>query len=77
MMNIIIAGLKSQLCNPGFQEGREGLLLGDLQLYNGAHKCMIWNAFAKRGVGFGAEIVVGEIVFQVNESFTVPNECRV
>ena len=77
MMNIIIAGLKSQLCNPGFADARDGMLMGDEQMYGGKHKCLIWTAFAKRGVGVGAGASVGMIVFLVTESFKVPPECLI
>ena len=75
MMNIIIAGVKCQICNPGFEEARDALILADLQLYNGEHKCLIWQSFANRGVGVNSSITVGSIVFAVQDSNSIPPEC--
>ena len=52
---LVIEGMKLQPCSPGFVDGRDAILLADENLYGGTHKCLIWTAFAKRGLGFSAD----------------------
>ncbi len=51
---LVLEGMKLQNCSPGFIDSRNGVLAADRNLYNGAHACTIWTAFAKRGMGFGS-----------------------
>ncbi len=51
---LVLEGMKLQNCSPGFVDSRNGILAADRNLYNGAHACTIWTAFAKRGLGFGS-----------------------
>ena len=53
-MMLVTEGLKMQPCSPGFVDGRDAILAADIALYGGANQCIIWNAFAKRGLGFSA-----------------------
>lgn len=53
-MNLMITGLKLQPCCPGYLDARNAILAADSILYNNRHKCAIWNAFARRGMGFSA-----------------------
>jgi len=53
-LNLVMLGLKLQPCSPGFLDSRDAILAADDILYNGKHKCTIWAAFAKRGMGFSA-----------------------
>lgn len=53
-LNLVIEGLKLQPCSPGFLDGRDAILKADSILYGYAHKCAIWNAFARRGMGKSA-----------------------
>ncbi len=54
-LQLVMEGLKLQPCNPGFVDGRDAILLADEILYDGRHKCQIWHAFAKRGLGLDAQ----------------------
>jgi extracellular elastinolytic metalloproteinase len=54
-MNLVIEGLKLTACSPGFVDGRDGILAADQVLYGGANKCLIWEVFARRGLGFSAD----------------------
>ncbi|WP_442265658.1 M36 family metallopeptidase [Tenacibaculum sp. ZS6-P6] len=54
-MALVIEGLKNTAANPGFVSGRDGILQADQDLYGGQYKCLIWKAFAERGVGEGAD----------------------
>ncbi len=53
-MQLVIDGMKIQPCNPGFVDGRDAILQADQVNYNGANQCIIWEAFAGRGLGFSA-----------------------
>ncbi len=52
---LVTEGLKLQPCNPGFVDGRDAILAADVALYGGANQCLIWEAFAKRGLGASAD----------------------
>ncbi|KAJ3307427.1 hypothetical protein HDV03_000075 [Kappamyces sp. JEL0829] len=47
---LVIGGLALQPCNPTFLSARDAILKADTNYYNGANKCLIWKAFAKRGM---------------------------
>jgi hypothetical protein len=86
-LQLVMDGMKLQPCLPGFVDGRDAILQADTLLYGGEYSDEIWRAFAKRGLGFGAD--QGEItsvtdgtessdlppgVFPVaNEATTLPN----
>lgn len=53
-LNLVTTGLKLQPCSPTFVEQRDAILAADQLLYGGANQCLIWEAFAKRGLGFSA-----------------------
>jgi hypothetical protein len=53
-MKLVIQGCKMQPCNPGFVDGRNAILEADTLLYGGQYSCLIWEAFAKRGLGLSA-----------------------
>ncbi len=54
-LQLVIDALKLQNCGPGFVDGRDAILLADELRYNGQFRCAIWNAFARRGLGYGAD----------------------
>lgn len=51
---LITEGMKLQPCSPGFVDGRDAIIAADQALYAGANYCLIWEAFARRGLGFSA-----------------------
>ena len=53
-LQLVMTGLKLQPCSPGFLDGRDAILKADSLLYGNRHKCAIWNAFARRGMGKSA-----------------------
>ncbi len=53
-LRLVMEGEKLQPCSPGFLDSRDAILAADSILYNGRHKCTIWNAFARRGMGISA-----------------------
>jgi len=70
-MQNVIDGMKIQPCSPNFVDARDAILMADSANYNGVHQCIIWRAFARRGLGaFAAHTGSAE------ESFCVPENCR-
>jgi extracellular elastinolytic metalloproteinase len=53
-LKLVVEGLRLQACPPGFLDSRNAILTADANLYGGAHYCAIWNAFARRGMGWSA-----------------------
>jgi|TARA_R100000479_G_scaffold51000_3_gene24138 extracellular elastinolytic metalloproteinase len=51
---LVTEGMKLQPCSPGFVDGRDAIIAADQAIYGGANECLIWEAFAKRGLGFSA-----------------------
>ena len=76
VLQVVMDGLKLQGCQPGFIEGRNAILAAELASETaGADKCMIWNVFAKRGLGVNASAgSKTNINDQVGDD-TVPAEC--
>ena len=72
---LVTDGMKLQPCNPGFVDGRDGILNADLALTGGANECTIWRAFARRGVGVGASQGSAFVVGDEVESFALPVDC--
>ena len=54
-MQLVIDGLKLQPCNANFTEMRDAIILADEYLYGGVNECMIWETFARRGLGYSAD----------------------
>ncbi|NNM23527.1 MAG: hypothetical protein HKO54_08225, partial [Flavobacteriaceae bacterium] len=53
-LQLVTEGLKLQPTSPGFVDGRDAILAADLALFGGVNECLIWTAFANRGLGFSA-----------------------
>ncbi|PWN66885.1 metalloprotease [Chryseobacterium phosphatilyticum] len=75
-LQIVMNGLKLQACSPTFIDGRDAILQADAVGNAGADKCMIWAAFAKRGLGVNASAGVKTVANDQVEDFTVPQECN-
>lgn len=69
-LQLVIDGLKLQPCNPSFVDARDAILAADEANYGGKYKWHIWWAFAKRGLGAGADDDNGGLM--VAESFAMP-----
>lgn len=54
-VRLVTEGMKFTACNPGFVDGRDGILEADNFLYNGENNCLIWKTFARRGLGESAD----------------------
>lgn len=73
---LVYEGMKTQPCSPGFITGRDAILAADQALYGGANKCLIWEVFARRGMGESADEGSTDSATDQVESFDVPCECR-
>ncbi len=53
-LQLIIEGMKYTECGPGMVDGRDGILAADEALFDGKYSCLIWDVFARRGLGYYA-----------------------
>jgi len=75
-MGLVIEALKLQPCSPGFIDGRDAILQADQVLNNGDNECIIWEAFAKRGLGFSATQGSTDDADDGTEAFDLPTSCQ-
>jgi uncharacterized repeat protein (TIGR01451 family) len=54
-IQLVMDGMKLQSCNPGFIDGRDAILAADAINNNSANECLIWEVFARRGLGWNAD----------------------
>jgi len=74
-MQLVMDGLKFQVCRPGFVDGRNAILTADTALTGGANQCEIWRGFAKRGLGFSANQGSSNNRTDGVEAFDLPTSC--
>jgi len=48
-------GMKFGASSPSLTDARDGILAADMANFNGDHQCMIWETFARRGLGYYAD----------------------
>jgi extracellular elastinolytic metalloproteinase len=53
-LKLVLDGCKLQVCQPGFLDGRDAILRADSATNRAANADLIWNVFARRGMGYGA-----------------------
>lgn len=75
VLQLVVDGLKIQPCSPGFVDGRDAIIEADEIANNGENFCLIWNAFAKRGLGLSASQGSSNNKRDGTEAFDVPEEC--
>ncbi|WP_151086921.1 M36 family metallopeptidase [Hymenobacter baengnokdamensis] len=75
-LKLVLDGCKIQVCNPGFLDGRDAILRADSLTNRAANSALIWNVFARRGMGYSAvtgDRVNGTVRFtNVKEAFDLP-----
>ncbi len=54
-MQLVLDGLKLQACSPTFLDSRDAILAADVANNDGANQCLIWETFARRGLGVSAK----------------------
>jgi len=65
---------KLTACSPTFPEARDALVAAAREFYDGEDVCLIWEEFAKMGIGFDAN--EGNGGRQVTNGFELPGECN-
>ncbi|MEI6574685.1 MAG: T9SS-dependent M36 family metallopeptidase [Bacteroidota bacterium] len=76
-MNLVLEGMKLQPCGPGFLDSRDAILMADSVLYGGSHCCLIWKAFAGRGMGANASQGDPNVTGDETENFDMPSYCQI
>ncbi|KAI8894242.1 peptidase M36, partial [Globomyces pollinis-pini] len=71
-LRLVMGGLKLQPCNPTFLQARDAIIKADKATFKGKYHCMIWKAFAKRGMGVNAKKVAQK--FKADDK--VPDKCK-
>jgi len=71
-LRLVTEGLKFTACQPGFVDGRTGILAANDALYAGAYTDEIWRAFARRGLGVSASQGSSGNVNDGTAAFDVP-----
>ncbi|KAF8634115.1 hypothetical protein AX17_004282 [Amanita inopinata Kibby_2008] len=56
MVQLVISAMKLQPCRPSFFDARDAILQADQVLTGGENYCLLWNGFAKRGLGIDAKV---------------------
>lgn len=74
-LRLVTDGLKMQTCSPGFVDGRNAVLAADVALTGGVNQCLIWDAFANRGLGFSASQGASNNTNDGTAAFDMPQFC--
>lgn len=54
VMRLVLDGMKLQPCNPSYVQARDAIIAADQATTGGQDYCMIWEVFARRGLGVNA-----------------------
>ncbi|MCS6885368.1 MAG: M36 family metallopeptidase [Acidobacteriota bacterium] len=71
---LVTDALKLTPSNPTFIDGRDAILAADRLTNAGTNECLLWAAFARRGIGFGAAALNGSSN-SVRQSFAIAPYC--
>ena len=74
-LQLVVDGLKLSPGSPSFLDARDAILLADRVNNNGANQCLLWQAFAKRGMGYSASTNGGDDAAP-KEAFDAPPYCN-
>ncbi|MCI0580726.1 MAG: M36 family metallopeptidase [Chloroflexi bacterium] len=74
-LQLVVDGLKLQPCSPGFVDARNAILLADQNNNGGANQCLLWEAFAKRGLGYSASQGSSGSRSDGTQAFDLPPAC--
>ncbi|WP_339834566.1 T9SS-dependent M36 family metallopeptidase [uncultured Flavobacterium sp.] len=72
VMQLVIDGLKLQPCSPSTVQFRDAIIAADQATTGGQDFCLIWQVFARRGVGVGASSGSNSSAIDQVENFTEP-----
>jgi len=74
-LKLIQEGISLQSPSPRFTDMRDGILKADSMLYDAAHSCIIWEAFAERGLGVNSTNESNNIGDEA-DGYGVPASCN-
>ena len=74
MNQVVIDGMKLSPSDPTFLDGRDAILMADEVTNGGVNVCLIWDAFAKMGMGVSA-LTSGIDDINPLQAFDVPSAC--
>ncbi|KAJ1970002.1 hypothetical protein IWQ62_000240 [Dispira parvispora] len=72
LLQLVILGMKLQPCQPTFKDARDAIILADKLLTGSKNQCLLWGAFAKRGLG----VDCNSTETGYKNGFGVPKECH-
>ena len=74
-IQLVMDGMKLQVCDATLTEARDAILDADELNFLGMHKCLIWEVFARRGLG--ADAFSGDFIIRYDnvDGFEVPRSC--
>lgn len=79
-LKLVLDGCKLQVCQPGFLDGRDAILRADSATNRAANADLIWNVFARRGMGYsarqGARVNGFPTVDNITQGFDLPPQAR-
>jgi extracellular elastinolytic metalloproteinase len=75
-MQLVMDGLKLQPCSPGFVDARDAIIAADELTNDGANECLLWGAFAKRGLGYSASQGQSSSITDGTEAFDISPHCQ-
>lgn len=75
MLRLVIEGMDTMACPSGFVSARDSILAADQSLNGGADRCLIWQAFARRGMGFAAAQGSPSSISDQTVSYAIPLNC--
>ncbi len=74
-VQLYIDGLKMQACSPGFLDYRDAVLAADAANNGSANVCLIWETFARRGMGVNADQGANNSRNDGTEDYSTPEDC--
>ncbi|WVR04708.1 hypothetical protein IAU60_001719 [Kwoniella sp. DSM 27419] len=78
LLQLVVDGMKLQPCRPSFFDARDAIIQADQIRTGGANFCLLWKAFAERGLGADARIV-GQTPWGGGirtNGYTTPKTCK-
>ncbi|MBT8220482.1 MAG: M36 family metallopeptidase, partial [Bacteroidia bacterium] len=74
-IQLVMDGMKLLDCSPSFTDARDGILAADVANNAGANQCLIWEVFARRGLGYSAQGGDSNDRTDGTEAFDMPPSC--
>jgi hypothetical protein len=75
ILQLVVDGLKDAPSRPDYLDMRDSILLADNTNNGGVNQCILWDAFAKMGMGDSASST-GDTDNSPTEAFDIPTECE-